>query len=317
MNTKKLDNESTPKGGKDNTRVVLTAAGAVVVGAGAGVGASTLLNDDEKPEAEAQEQQNQEQQNQEQSNHETENTQQQTAQPAQQTTQQPHPQPTNATEPIPIATDTPTTGGGQTSTPATGGGQTTSSTTSGGNSTEDVNAEALAVAEQILSTDDVDPNDIDATVNIAFNETGTVYGENGEEIPVAAVTTPDGGEYMLADIDGDRVYDAVYDMEGNPVSGVQAGLNTSDAQLALGDNNEYIPISENDPELQDNGSDDDIMALNDGNHGSQGIMEEVEEDVDDLFETTSGNDNLADNGTTAATELGIEDSELGEDISEA
>ena len=282
MNTKKIDNGSTPKGGKDNTRVVLTAAGAVAVGTGAVLGASSLIDgeeeipvDDKEKEEQEEENQNQEQENQ---NQEANNAaQQQQAQQAQhQQTQQT--QSNNSTGPTPIATDNPN--GGQTTNT---GGQTTN--TGGGNNEDDVNAEALAVAEHILETDDIDPDDIDDLVDITFQDTDVLYTEGGDEIPVAAVTTPDGGEYLLADVDGDRVYDMVYDMDGNLVAGVEAGLNTNDAQLALDENGGYIPISDDDPVLQDDGLDEDIIALGDDN-GSSSVMEEIEddEDIDDLFE---------------------------------
>ena len=139
------------------------------------------------------------------------------------------------------------------------------------------------MAEHILETDDIDPDDIDGVVDIAFQETDVLYTENGEEIPVAAVTTPDGGEYLLADINGDRVYDMVYDMDGNLVTSVEAGLNTNDAQLALDENGGYIPISEDDPVLQDDGLDEDIVALDDTNSGNS-VMEEIDDDEDDLDE---------------------------------
>lgn len=309
MNTKKLDNGSTPKGGKDNTRVVLTAAGAVAVGAGAGLGASSLMDgEEEKPvdekENQEQENQNQEQenQNQEANNAAQQQQAQQTQQQAQQQQAQHQPQPANPTEPTPIATDN--NNGGQTGTNGgqtnNNGGQTNNNggqannnggqaNNNGGQTNgEDVNAEAVAVAEHILENDDIDPDDIDGMVNIEFQETDVLYTENGDEIPVAAVTTPDGGEYLLADVNGDRIYDVVYDMDGNLVSGVEAGLNTNDAQLALDENGGYIPISEDDPELRDDGIEEDIIALGDdgenGDEENNTLAEVVDDDIDDIFE---------------------------------
>ena len=50
MNTQKINNGSTPKGGKDNTKVVLTAAGAATVGAVAGAAFTNLQDGEERSE---------------------------------------------------------------------------------------------------------------------------------------------------------------------------------------------------------------------------------------------------------------------------
>ena len=294
MNTKKIENGSTPKGGKDNTRVVLTAAGAVAVGAGAGSVITDLLNDKEKPEEKKEEETNNSQEHQNEGSNTSEAQQQaQQAQQAQQEqqaqqTQQAQQQASNSTQPTPIATDN--NGGGSSS---TGGGSSNSNSANnnggstnngGGSSNEDVDAEALAVAERLVGTDEIDPDDIDSLVNVNFEEADILYTEDGSEIPVAVVTTPDGGEFMLADIDGDRVYDVVYDQFGNPVSGVQAGLNTSDAELAL--NEGYIAINENDPVFDDD-PDPDIIPLDGSDNSELADVEETDNDDEilaDIFE---------------------------------
>ena len=342
MNTKKIESGSTPKGGKDNTRVVLTAAGAVAVGAVGGAGAASLLNDDD-PEAgkeqETHESQTQNTQEQEAANaaqaQEQQAAQQQAQpQPQPQPQAQPQPQPTTGTQPTPIATDQPngntggaatggstattggsTTGGSTTGGSTTGGSTTGGSTTGGSGTTGDVDAEALAVAQQLVGSDDIDPNDIDGVVAMNFEDTDIIYTEDGSEIPVALVTTPDDGQYMLADVDGDRVYDMVYDMEGNLVAGVEAGLNTNDAQLALNDDNGYIPITDDDPVFDEHDAEGDIVALGStDNNGS--VMEEITDD-EDIFEEEPVEEVItAENDQIPAT--GLEDySDLEADLIES
>ena len=276
MNTQKINNGSTPKGGKDNTKVVLTAAGAATVGAVAGAAFTNLQDGEERSEDIAEKPEKDPQEDPATSEKEVDTT----------VTAKNDSDAENDTQPTPIATDNNTNSGtannGGTNTNTNNGG---SSTNNGGNSTnEDVEAEALAVAERLVDTNEIDPNDIDAIANIQFEDAETIYTDDGSEIPVAAIVTPDGGQYFIADLNGDKVYDVVYNHSGDPVAGVQAGLSTSDAEMALNEREGYLEPNANDPVIDDDPT-DDIIALDETTHPDN-PMEEIEDDeiLADIFE---------------------------------
>ena len=271
MNTKKINEGNTPKGGKDNTRVVLTTAGAVAVGTAAGVAGSTILRDNENPQDAEEEKENHAE---EQAQNEQQNGEQQSELAQAKQENQTTSQPANASGTQTAGNGNNTAGNGN-----QGGGHANPDYTNGG----DVEAEALAVAERLVQSDEIDAHDLDDLANVNFEESDILYMENGNEVPVAAVTTPDGGQYLLADVNGDRIYDVVYDTEGNLVAGVQAGLNTNDAQLAMDENGGYIPITDDDPVFNDEDAELDILALDDTDHGVDGVMEEIDDVIDDLF----------------------------------
>lgn len=306
MNTKQINGGNTPKGGKDNTRVILTAAGAVAVGTAAGVAGSTLLGDEGNSPDEEKEKQGEEQGQNEQQNEGNGEQLAQTRQesPAQ---QQPQPQNTGSSQSASGATE------GSGSSVSQGGGNTTDHPNG-----ENVEAEALAVAERLVQTDEIDAYDIEELANVNFEESDILYMENGTEIPVAAVTTPDGGQYLLADVNGDRIYDVVYDTEGNLMAGVQAGLNTNDAQLATDEEGGYLPITDADPVFNDDDVNVDILALDDSDHGIDGVIEEIEDELDDLFaDDVDESDSDDDSDVDVALEDGSDlddDSDLEEDL---
>lgn len=294
MNTKKLDNESTPKGGKDKTRVVLTTAGAMAVGAGTGLAGATILRDHGDQE---------------------------------ETTDEPatDEQATVAASSDSAATGTAAASNATSHHALTGGSSTvaTSAPTETENTTPPAasgDVEAEAVAQQILGKDDLDPDDLDPLVDINFEQTDVFYTENGDEIPVAEVSTPDGSTYLLADVNGDRVYDLAFDMDGNIVGGVQAGLNTNDAQLALNDEG-YIPITEGDSLLQDSGLEEDIIPLDDTSIAAG--MEEIEyldDSTDTALEAIDEEDSLLDtlfDEEDTMTDEDIEDIALEEHLSDS
>ncbi len=297
MNTKKVNNNSTPKGGKDNTQTILTSAGLMAVGAGVGTGATLAAstnNDEEVALEDAENTQETAQDKTEQQ--QTENQQTQSEQTdAQQTGQSHLPQ---GNQPQPIATDN--VNGANTINSTAGNNTNTSSVTNG--TPADVDSQALAVAERLVGTDDIDPNDIDSNVVVNFEQTDIIYAEDGSEIPVALVTTPDGGQFLLADVDGDHVYDGVFDMNGNPVSAVPAGINTNDAELALTDG--YIAANENDPQIQD-AADADIIPLDGSNDLAQaGTNENADaaREEDEMIPMEDATDDIFSNEDTASIE---------------
>lgn len=307
MNTKKIFNGSTPKGGKDNTRVVLTATGAAAVGAVAG-SALTDKNEDEGDIETIEEKQDKD-------------PQEEQLPPKEEDDASVKQESADDTQPSPIATDN--NNGGASNTGTTNGGNNNTIGTNNNNDntgntvTDDVDAEALAVAERLVDTNEIDPNDIDAVANVHFEGTGTIYTDDGSEIPASIVTTPDGGEYLLADLDGDKVYDIVYDRFGNPVSGVQAGLNTSDAELALNEENGYIAPKDDDPKFDDDPN-QDIIALDSSVQPDDNMVEIEEDDIlAEIFEegNEAGDDTSSDTGLADGLAIGS-DSDIEEDLVE-
>ena len=295
MNTRQINDENTPKAGKDNTKVVLTAAGAVAVGAATGVAGSVLFGDDGNPlnPEEQKEEQGEEQAQNEQQN-DADNGQQQNVAQAQQSVQtHQQPQSTGVTHPAGggAAGATGTTGTTDTpDTPLGGGGTSAGDHPSG----DEVETEALAVAERLVETDEIDVHDIDDLAITTFEESDILYMENGNEIPVAAVSTPDGGQYLLADVNGDKIYDVVYDTNGEIVTAVQSGLNTNDAQLALDEDGGYLPITDDDPDFKEEDVDVDIVALDDSNDDDDELIAVSEESNDDLIAVSDDDDTMDD-----------------------
>lgn len=130
---------------------------------------------------------------------------------------------------------------------------------------EPINPDEIAAA--IISTEEIDPNDIDPVDVINFQEIETVYAVNGDTITHASFQNAAGEEFVMVDIDGDNVFDYVTDASGNPVideSGhmVSAeGMTVDDAEIQIADNNTYLAVNDTD-NTSDFGSDtivDDIV----------------------------------------------------------
>ena len=250
MDTQKLNNDQAPKKkGMQASTVAMTGAGiaaATVAGAAfmAGAGEDTQNEIEENHEAQNDQQVE-------------ENGQEELLAQNQQPTQ---PQQQEVNELTPLAPDQPGTN--------TNAGQTTENTTTVTAEVEPVDpeeAEALAIAQHLVGSDEIDPADIDAPA-MAFVDTDVIYAEDGSEIPVALVNMPDSDEpFLLADIDGDRVYDFVVDTNGNIVAALDNALNVDDADYALTQGADYLAANEDSIQLLDNEDiSDDIMVLDDG-----------------------------------------------------
>ncbi len=239
METKrnKFNEQPQKKGGKDMTNVVLTAAGATIVGAGGALGATELLNDgrnedddldvlDEELDEELEEQTAQTE----------DNTAEQTAQATAQQTTQPQQPPVQPDEMQPVdngttVTDNTTTVADNGNTPPAGNnGQQTGSETPVDPTLDDVNPDLIA---QEITTEEVDPNDVDVADMIAVDQVGTVYTADGYELNAAAVHTADGGQYLMIDEDNDMTFDLITDLEGNPVVAVDGNLTMSDIEQEI------------------------------------------------------------------------------------
>ncbi|MDE5783950.1 MAG: hypothetical protein K2H97_06505 [Prevotella sp.] len=226
------------KGGRNNTRTILTAAGVIAFGATAGgVGyaagaahANPTVDDKDKPDTKPEE--NTEEQAENQSNQQGESTaSQQTAQQVQTADNITEPQPTDTAQ-----------------TQSTDTAQSQQSTNNNGvhESIDDVNPDL--VAQQIIEEQNIDPYDIDSPTIISVDELATLYKEDGSEMLVAAVHTPDGAQYLLADIDGDGYFTDVFDMAGNYVGEVEGNLMASDLEIMVDESGEYIAQKVEEPQ---------------------------------------------------------------------
>ena len=237
METKKfkITGNKRAKGGVNNTRTTLTAAGISAVSAAAGVAAGVALSgEDQKPHEEDLQAQD-----------EVQNPQQeevtQVVQP-----EQPESPEGPVTEPQP--TDTVPTN------PA-----------NGGNTPDDVDPDA--VAENILREDEIDANDMDDNM---FTVEGfkTIIGDDGEETVAAVLRTQDGAEYYLAD-NGEGIYNEVYDPSGNFIGLAEGNLTAGDLVIMSDDSGGYIAAVE---ELS--GGDDPINGIVDTEDSSELAMNE-------------------------------------------
>lgn len=110
-----------------------------------------------------------------------------------------------------------------------------------------------AIADAIISEQEIDPNDLDMDDVINFDEIGTVYTVDGESYTAAAFHDAAGNELVLLDVDGDDVFDVVTDMEGNLLADeygniISAGdMTVDDVELQIADTNTYLAANDDDP----------------------------------------------------------------------
>lgn len=100
------------------------------------------------------------------------------------------------------------------------------------------------VAQELTS--EIDENDIDGSGIFDVSSVETHYDEQGNEMQVAMIQTPDGGQFMMVDIDNDMSFDVITDMEGNPVAQVEAALTMSDVEEMLDEAGGYMAPTEHD-----------------------------------------------------------------------
>lgn len=264
METKKFNSNEKARGGKNNTRTVLTASGiSAAVGVATGATAAHLFGIKPKPDKDEENTQAQNNVNQEAQHAE-----------AQQQQQQTQPQTTsndNITSPQPIDS----TGGSGTLADNNNENVQQQQTQS---SEEDVDPDLIA--QQIAGAVETDPYDIEYPDLLSIDGLDLAYGPDGSEYTVAMVHTPDGGEYMLADIDGDGIFSDVFDLSGNFVGMAEGELTLSDIEEAADPTGGYlayrdepggedptediIPTSSTQPGAQQD-TNDPLMASNDEN----------------------------------------------------
>lgn len=280
MDTKKFklgNSGATAKGGKNNTRTTLTAAGISALGGAAAAAAAIHLDrkDDEELNTDETVAQNLEEENSANSE-ETAQQEQQAEDTHAETAQPQHNE--NITEPQPIDN------GGNT-TPEPQNPQSPSNNQANNNTTDNEGeVNPTDVAQTIAQ--EVDPNDNDSQDVLTVDDFTTVYGPDGSEMMVAVVHTPDGSQFLLADTDGDGIYSDVFDTEGNYVGNAEGNLTASDLVENYDTTGGYIAMRDNldgDDPTQDIVNIDDShptgLAYNDGE-----LTEEEQELLNDLLD---------------------------------
>lgn len=108
------------------------------------------------------------------------------------------------------------------------------------------------IVEALIAEDQIDPNDIDLTDVVNFDEIGTVYTVEGDSYTAAAFHDAAGNQFVMIDIDGDNTFDIVTDEYGNPLVDqngelLSAGdLTVDDAEYDIYDNATYLAHNETD-----------------------------------------------------------------------
>lgn len=256
MDTKKiqLQGSSKKKAGLNNTQTILTAAGAAIAGAVGGAALNNSTQETEipvEPYAEETSADETEMQNEElTAQQQTDNGQssQETATGSTESISQP--QPTDSSQQPQTAEETQGTQASQDTTAQNG--QNTDS--------------PEQIAENIIGTEEIDNEDIDAPSVIAIDGLTTVFNENGYEVQAAVVHTPDGTQYLLADSDGDGVFEGVYDMSGNYVADAEAQITQSDLETMIDQTGGFLAINDSDKTSSNGNPTNDIIDTETGEH---------------------------------------------------
>lgn len=142
------------------------------------------------------------------------------------------------------------------------------------------------IAQAIISNNEIDINDIDVPNVIAVESFTTMFDENGNELSAAMVRTPDGTPYILADLDGDGIYEGVLNTDGYLVAQAEANLTHSDLEALINDGGGYLAINELDNTSTIDDPTGDIIIIDDKPSSNFAQSEDVNDDgtnVDDMI----------------------------------
>jgi hypothetical protein len=275
METKKfkiLKGESRSKGGFNNTKTTLSAAGISAIGGAAAGAAFAAAQKNEKPEEEVPEQEVVEQ---DQAQITPEEAQPAPEQPVVEQPEEP------ITEPQPV--DNPQT-------------ETVSSSTGTSDATDDIPEE---IAEAIIK-DEIDNQDIDGeTVISQIDGFSTAYGPDGSEVIVAIIHSPDGTEFLLADMDGDGVFSEIFTTDGEFVGSTETTITAGDLVEMADPSGGYLAMEEN---LE--GADPTVDIVNiDGS--------EVDENENSMAQTETDDEVSAEELLAQITDSETDDEETG------
>jgi len=243
MGTEDLDANGKGRRGKKNTKTILTAAG-LSAAVGMASGAAVLKFGIKKKE-------NKEEHN----SHGEENTSDNVLNQENPQTQQPE-KPQQEQAQAATANDNVTTPQPTDSTNGTGENpSSTTNATSQDNIQQHPSDEDMVdpdmIAQQIVNSNEIDTDDLDVPDLLTVDGMDIAYGPDGSEFTVAMVRTSDGGQYMLADIDGDGVFSDVFDIDGNYIGSAEGNLTASDLQEAAIPTGEYMAYNGMEPAGED------------------------------------------------------------------
>lgn len=260
MDTKKFKTgtpdtgNATAKGGRNNTKIILTATGSVAAGMAVGAAASQIFSGtspETNPTSEPQKEDIA--QNEEMGKEEV--AEQSVNEPTQATDGKTQPTGEDISQPQSTTGNNQPTGNSHPTEPFSGNTHPSSD----GETPQEV-AEAIAGAQEI------DKNDIDAPSVLEMKEFTTVYNADGTEVQAVVGITPDGTQYLLADADGDGVYEGVYDMAGNFVVNAEANLTHSDIEIMMDQSGGYLALTEMDRTNETEDPTEDILDTETGDH---------------------------------------------------
>ena len=274
METKKfkiLKGESRSRGGFNNTKTTLSAAGISAIGGAAAGAAFAAAQKNEKPEEEVPEQEVVEQ---DQAQVTPEEAQSAPDQPVVEQPEEP------ITEPQPV--DNPQT-------------ETVSSTETT-DTADDIPEE---IAEAIIK-DEIDNQDIDGeTVISQIDGFSTAYGPDGSEVIVAIIHSPDGTEFLLADMDGDGLFSEIFTTDGEFVGSTETTITAGDLVEMADPSGGYLAMEEN---LE--GADPTVDIVNiDGS--------EVDENENSMAQTETDDEVSAEELLAQITDSETDDEETG------
>ncbi len=274
METKKfkiLKGESRSRGGFNNTKTTLSAAGISAIGGAAAGAAFAAAQKNEKPEEEVPEQEVVEQ---DQAQVTPEETQSAPDQPVVEQPEEP------ITEPQPV--DNPQT-------------ETVSSTETT-DTADDIPEE---IAEAIIK-DEIDNQDIDGeTVISQIDGFSTAFAPDGSEVIVAIIHSPDGTEFLLADMDGDGVFSEIFTTDGEFVGSTETTITAGDLVEMADPSGGYLAMEEN---LE--GADPTVDIVNiDGS--------EVDENENSMAQTETDDEVSAEELLAQITDSETDDEETG------
>lgn len=283
----KLGKPAQAKGGKDSTKIVLTAAGAVAAGTAAAVAANEWINDapEEQPQTQVATEEDAQQTTTEQT------SQQEGQQGAGNNNGQPNQQTDTEIQPVDNNQTVEQTSNATPQNNETG--QTHPNEDDPAyDSVDDVDPDLVAL--EIIG-EEIDPNDVDVADMVIIDNVDTIYMEDGTEVPVAVVHDENNDQYLMVDIDDDMTFDTILDMEGNPIASVDGNLTMSDVLDMFDESGEELAYNAEQIEQELAGSEDpgqDIIDTNDlamlDREDAEGMAsitaipeEEFEEGVDD------------------------------------
>lgn len=278
MDTKKFNanGQGKAKAGSNNTRVTLTAAG-LAAAAAAGAGAAHIFSgngnevEPEKPTEDVTDEKvkptedNKENETAQESAQENSGTTATSSSAAQDNNSQPQP----------------TTGNGANSGTSTQSASPTQSQNpshpqepdhpTGGDTPQEV-------AEQIAHAEEIDKDDIDAPSVVEIDGFTTAYDQAGNEMQAVMAHTPDGVPLMLVDVDGDGVFEGVFDTNGNFVAQADANLTHSDMEAMMDQTGGFLALNEHDKTSATEDPTNDIIDTETGTHPEMAMNERPTEE---------------------------------------